>query len=205
MDQSNNNREAFGSLEEQRECGYNPTSPVPLVKRPAALICRAKQIAKKPFKIEINFPNTDLSNVQNFGENFTNQFPSLQTYPNQMNQYASQWSQVIQKNNNNQETINSLPENQAQNMQDIMQYIVTETNASSRYTEPLENQEKYIRIQGVRDMGNVKITVSATGDNCLYIPGESNNLCNDPIVYNSINPFKNPIQLPVTLDGNIVA
>ena len=45
---------------EKRDCKYDPSTPVPLSQRPAAVKCRAKQLMKNT-KMSITFPNTDLS------------------------------------------------------------------------------------------------------------------------------------------------
>lgn len=84
-----NDTNGYGSLEEQKECGYDPTAPVPITKRPAALVCRGKQVAKKPFKLSITFPNMDFSN---FGAQEKEQLSTpFANFGKDINNFSDQW------------------------------------------------------------------------------------------------------------------
>lgn len=50
-------QERIDQEKERRECNYDPLSPVPLVKWPAAVACWAAQLAKKPFGLSITIPD----------------------------------------------------------------------------------------------------------------------------------------------------
>lgn len=84
-----------------------------------------------------------------------------------MRDYGSQWSSAVQLEQQNQQTINSLPVAQQQNLQDIMQYTIADSNVSAWYVDPDQEQEKYLRLLSTRNVGNTFIRISATGDNCL--------------------------------------
>jgi hypothetical protein len=183
-------QERIDQDKERRECNYDPLSPVPLVKRPAAVACWAQQLAKKPFGLTIKIPD-----YQERGSALAGQFSD---YANTMSDYGRQRASAVQLEQQNDTTINNLPANQQATMQNIMQYTITDTNLTSWYVDPDLEQEKYIRLLWTRDVWTTQITVSATGDNCLIVPGRSNNLCSNPVVITD-NFFTNNIQLPVTL------
>ena len=176
--------------EEQQECGYDPLSPVPLVKWPGAVACWAKQLAQKPFWLTITIPD-----YRSFGNEFANQFSN---YWDDMSEYGKQRTTAVQLEQANDTVIENLPASQQQNLQDIMQYTITKSNLSAWYVDPELDQEKYLQIVSTRDLGNVQVTVSATGDNCLIIDGESNNLCDNPVSL-SRNFFDNNTRLPIRL------
>jgi hypothetical protein len=79
-----------------------------------------------------------------------------------MNDYSRQRSSAVQLEQQNQQTINNLPLSQQQNLQDIMQYTITDSNLTAWYVDPDQEQEKYLRIVGTRNVGNIVVTVSAT-------------------------------------------
>lgn len=183
-------QERIDQEKERRECNYDPLSPVPLVKRPAAVACWAAQLAKKPFGLSITIPDYKAR-----GSAFIDQF---ENYGDTMTDYGKQRASAVQLEQQNESTINNLPNNQQETLQNIMQYTITDTNLTSWYIDPDLEQEKYIRILGTKDVGTTQITISATGDNCLILPGRSNNLCSNPEVITD-NFFTNTIQIPVTL------
>lgn len=129
------------------------------------------------------------------GSAFVDQFAN---YADTMTDYGKQRASAVQLEQQNESTINNLPNNQQQTLQDVMQYTIADTNLTSRYVDPDLEQEKYIRILGTKDVGTTQITISATGDNCLILPGRSNNLCSNPVVITD-NFSSNPIQIPVVL------
>lgn len=129
------------------------------------------------------------------GSAFIDQF---ENYGDTMTDYGKQRASAVQLEQQNESTINNLPNNQQETLQNIMQYTITDTNLTSWYIDPDLEQEKYIRILGTKDVGTTQITISATGDNCLILPGRSNNLCSNPEVITD-NFFTNTIQIPVTL------
>jgi len=179
---------------EQQECGYDPLSPVPLVQRPGAVACWAKQLAQKPFWLTMTIPS-----YNSFGSELADQFSN---YGDDMSDYAKQRTTAVQLEQANDTVIGNLPASQQQNLQDIMQYTITRSNMSAWYVDPDLDQEKYLQIVGTRNLGNVQVTVSATGDNCLIVDGESNNLCNNPVSL-SRNFFNNNTRLPIRLgDSN---
>lgn len=98
-----------------------------------------------------------------------------------MNNFSDSRSQIAKANQKNQDTITNASPSNANKLQDTMQYVVTKTNTTARYAEPTTPQDKEIQILGTRNLGNMQITISATGDNCLYAGSSSANLCNDPI------------------------
>lgn len=183
-------QERIDQEKERKECNYDPLSPVPLVKRPAAVACWAAQLAKKPFWLSITIPD-----YKERGTAFVDQFSD---YGDTMSDYGKQRASAVQLEQQNDTTINNLPANQQETLQNVMQYTITDTNLTSWYVDPDLEQEKYIRILGTKDVGTTQITISATGDNCLILPGRSNNLCSNPEVITD-NFFNNSIEIPVSL------
>jgi len=63
-----------------------------------------------------------------------------------MSDYGKQRASAVQLEQKNDTTINNLPANQQETLQNIMQYTITDTNLTSRYVDPDLEQEKYIRL-----------------------------------------------------------
>ena len=140
-----------------------------------------------------------IPSYSSFGSDLADQFSN---YGDDMSDYAKQRTTAVQLEQANDTVIDNLPANQQQNLQDIMQYTITRSNMSAWYVDPDLDQEKYLQIVATRNLGNVQVTVSATGDNCLIVDGESNNLCSNPVSL-SRNFFNNNTRLPIRLgDSN---
>lgn len=69
-----------------------------------------------------------------------------------MSNYGKQRASAVQLEQKNDTTINNLPANQQETLQNVMQYTITDTNLTSWYVDPDLEQEKYIRILGTKDV-----------------------------------------------------
>jgi hypothetical protein len=194
--QATNNELSAFEEEDQNKCNYDVYSAVPLDKRPAALACWLQQTLEKPLTVSVTFPWVK-SSIESILDPIT-------TFQQNQSNFNQQRTTILNYERQNTQILNTIPANQASTLQDILQYTITENNESSRYADPDIDQAKYISVSSLRDYGNIRIQITATGDNCLHSNLLANNtsFCDQGLSY-TLNPYKNPISIPIILDNNI--
>ena len=139
--------------------------------RAKAMKCRAEKVRAKPFSIEVGFKNA-LGPV--VGGNLKEIGNSFQNFWNDRKEYGAQRTTA-----NNDDTIN-----QAEgNIKDILRWyntnaVITTSETIVGVSEIGVNDTKPIQVKVAmaKDMGNINIKISATGDNCFMIG--TKNICN---------------------------
>jgi len=179
---------------EQEACGYDPSSPVPLIQRPSAFSCRLKETMKKPFELSFKF-NVSSSSFDDMLDNVSDQRKTQISQYHQEPQHDSRF-QSVQEQYNNDEIIEQLGWNLRQRMESFRTFLQPQVNENIIFLNPEASSQRYISIANSTDLWNAIVRISATWDNCPIIPWRSNNLCNNHIVLNQ-NFYNNPAQLDI--------
>ncbi|MCF7835358.1 VCBS repeat-containing protein, partial [Candidatus Gracilibacteria bacterium] len=180
------------------ECGINDDGTALLIDLSdfsspwvKAFGCWLKKTLDKPFELSITFP---FSTSPIIGD-----FETIQQGEDQLEMFGSQRSQ-LNPTEQNQNTIANTPSDEdAIKLQNMLGYIQTKTDKT---TINLQNNTGKLEILSTKDLGNMDIYISSTGDDCLKSNGKSTDLCENPIKLTSINPYGNNQNIDIQTKDN---
>ncbi len=164
-----------------------------------AFKCWIKKTLQKPFEISVSFPFSNPDTLWNFGEDLLSFWKKdiLRT-DDWVNQWETFWSQRAALNPEwfNQSSIaNTTSDENAIKLQEMLSYIQTKSDKSSL---DMNNDTWVLEILSTKDLGDIKMSLYSTWNDCLSSPLKSSNLCKDPVTI-TFNPNTEKQTIPIKI------
>ncbi|MFZ2718776.1 MAG: VCBS repeat-containing protein, partial [Candidatus Absconditicoccaceae bacterium] len=150
-----------------------------------AFKCRIKKTLQKPFDISVTFPFS--SNIDGF--------VTVNEIEKQQQIFGSQRSELNPNGFNQSVIANTTSDEDAIKLQEILSYTQTKSNKSSL---DMTHNTGTLSILSTKDLGDIKMSIYTTGNDCLFSPGKSSNLCTDHISI-PFNPYLEKQTIPIQI------